>query len=219
MEKAQQWFTENSLKLNPSKTDIVVIKHKHRRALPSIEVKCGEVKIKPSDKVKILGVAVDSGLTFEDHVSLVVRRSYATLGGLAKLSKRLPKEVKKLIVETLVFPHFSYCLSVWAGCNKTQRHRVQKVMNHCAQVVFGLSRSAHVTSLLKELGWPTVDQLVTECDISRMHSLLNSPHAPVSLCEEIVYRGEISGWETRAVDAGALQLPRVRTEHCKEINE
>ena len=74
-----------------------------------------------------------------------------------------------------------------------------------------------MTSLLKELGWPTVNQLVTECDISRMHSLLNSPHAPASLCEEIVYRGEISGRETRAVEAGALQLPRVRAEHWQTI--
>ena len=167
--------------------------------------------------MKILGVVVDSGLTFEDHVSLVIRRCYATLEGLSKLSKRLPKEVKKIIVETLVFPHLSYCLSVWAGCNKTQRRRVQNVMNHCAQVVFGLRRSAQVTPLLKELKWPTIDQLVNECDLSRIHSLLNSPHAPASLREGLLYRGEISERETRAVEAGALQLPRVRTEHGKRF--
>jgi len=162
-------------------------------------------------------VIVDSGLTFDDHVSLVIRRSYATLGGLSKLSKRLPKEVKKLIVEMLVFPHLSYCLTAWAGCGKTQRRRVQRVINHCAQVVFGVRRSTHVTPLLNELKWPSVDQLIGECDLSRMHYLLNSPHAPLSLCESIVYRGEISGRDTRAVQAGALQLPRVRTEHAKRF--
>ena len=115
------------------------------------------------------------------------------------------------------FPHLTYCLSVWAGCCKTQRRRVQKVINYCAQVVFGARRSAHVTPLLKELNWPTLEQLISECDMSRMHNILNSPHAPVSLCENILYRREISGRETRAVQAGALQLPRVHTEHARRF--
>ena len=43
-------------------------------------------------------MAIDSGLMFEDHVSLVIRRSYATLDGLAKFAKRLTKQGKKMIV-------------------------------------------------------------------------------------------------------------------------
>ena len=212
LEDAQRWFVENSLKINPVKTDLVLVRHRQRHTLLNFEVIFGAAKIKPSASVKILGVAVDNSLTFDDHVSLVIRRCYATLGGLSKLSNRLPKEVKKMIVETLVFPHLSYCLTAWAGCGKTQRHRVQKVINHCAQVVFGVRRSSHVTPLLRELGWPTIEQLISECDISRVYSLMTSPHAPASLCDNFVYRGEISGRETRAAQGGALQLPRVRTE-------
>ena len=79
-------------------------------------------------KSLILGFILDSNLTFEKHISVVVQRCYATLSGLAKFSRRLPLQVKKLIIEALVFPHIMYCATVWAGCNKTQRKRVQK--NH-----------------------------------------------------------------------------------------
>ena len=122
-----------------------------------------------------------------------------------------------MIVEALIFPHLMYCLSVWAGCGKMQKHRVQKVVNHCAQVVFGTRRSSHVTSLLKELKWTNIDQLVSECDMSRMHTILNSRHAPVSLRECLVYRTDVTERKTRAVQAGNLQLPLVRSEHAKRF--
>ena len=43
----------------------------------------------------------------------------------------MPKQVKKMIVEALIFPHLKFCFSVWAGCGKMQRHRVQKVKPLC----------------------------------------------------------------------------------------
>ena len=55
-------------------------------------------------KVKVLGVVLDRNLSFDDHISAVIRRSYATLGGLTKMSHRLPEEVKQFLIESLVFP-------------------------------------------------------------------------------------------------------------------
>ena len=99
------------------------------------------------------------------------------IGRVAKSAKGLPKGVKKLIVEMLIFPHIRYCMSVWSGCGKVQRHRLQKVINHCAQVVMGVRRSAHVTPLLQELGWQNIDELVKESDCSTLHYLLNNSYA------------------------------------------
>ena len=161
-------------------------------------------------------MTVDGGLSFEGHVSNVVRRCYATLGGLSKLAHKLPEAVKKMIVEMLIFPHLSYCSTVWAGCNSTQRHRLQKVINHCAQVVKGARRSCHVSPLLADLKWPSVDQLIMERDVSQMHYLLNHPQAPNSLTEMVEYREQVSHKETRASLAGLLQLPRVRSEHARK---
>ena len=91
------------------KTDLVLVRHRQMHTSLNFKVIFGAAKIKPSASVKILGVAVDKSLTFDDHVSLVIRRCYATPGRLSKLSNRLPKEVKKTTVGTLVFPHLSYC--------------------------------------------------------------------------------------------------------------
>ena len=142
------------------------------------------------------------------------------MGGLTKLARSLPEEVKKMIIEALVFPYLAYCTTAWAGCRTTQRHRIQKVINHCAQIVKGVRRSAHVSSILQELKWPSVDNLVAErVDnlVAIMHWMLFHDQAPASLCERVMYRDTVSARETRATDAGQLQLPRVRTEHARKF--
>ena len=73
-----------------------------------------------------MGVIIDDSLTFEAQISSVIRRCYATMGGLAKFSRAIPEEIKKMIIETLVFPHLSYCMTVWAGCGSTQKTQNSK---------------------------------------------------------------------------------------------
>ena len=214
---AQQWFTANSLKINPAKTDLVLIKSKRRQVNNPFSITIGDAKIEPSSSTKVLGMMVDSSLTFEAHISAVIRRCYATIGGLSKFSRSLPESVKKMIIETLVLPHITYCMTVWAGCGTIQKHRLQKVLNHCAQLVKGARRSAHVTPLLRELKWPSIDDLVAERDVGMVHWLNTSQHAPVSLRERMVSREDVSARTTRATQAGQLQLPRVRTEQARRF--
>ena len=213
---AHSWFNENSLKINPTKTDLILIKSNRRLLTSEFSVQFGDASIRPSSTVKVLGMDVDAGLTFEKHVSGTVRRCYATLGGLSKMAGKLPESVKKMIVEMLIFPHLAYCSTVWAGCNATQRHRLQKVINHCAQVVKGARRRDHVTPLLAELEWPSLDNLVAERDASQMHYLLNNDQAPTGLTAQIAHRSDVSTRDTRGSLAGSLQIPRVRSEHARK---
>lgn len=214
---ALRWFIENSLKINPTKTDLLLVKSKRRKLNHSFTIRFGQAQIHPSAAVKVLGVIIDDSLTFEAQISSVIRRCYATMGGLAKFSRAIPEEIKKMIIETLVFPHLSYCMTVWAGCGTTQKHRIQKIINHCAQIVKGLRRTDHVTPMLRELKWPSVDDLVTERDIAIMHWLLFHEQSPASLRRRVLYRGDVSARETRATEASQLQLPRVRTEQARKF--
>ena len=132
-------------------------------------------------------------------------------------ARGLPRDVKQMIVEMLIFTHIRYCMSVWSGCGVVQRHRIQKVINHCAQVVMGARRSAHVTPLLAELHWPHIDRLVAENDCSTVHYLLNNVHAPRCLSERFMQRRDVSSRQTRATENMQLELPRVRTEHARKI--
>lgn len=215
LSKALVWFVANSLKLNPDKTEILLVKTRQRRLANNFTVTLNGATLAPSSKAKILGIVVDAQLSWEAHVSLVVRRCYATLRGLSKLSQSLSRDTKKYLIEALVIPHIMYCIAVWGGCGVTQKKRVQKVLNHCARVVFSARRSQHVSPLLDELQWASVDMRVGERDIALLNQLFNHPHAPQCMRNSLSYRSEVSARDTRAAAAGQLQLPRVRTELAK----
>ena len=170
---AHAWFVTNSLKLNPTKTELMVVKTRQRQTPTSFTVSFNNATLVPCNSVKLLGIVVDDRLTWESHVSLVVRRCYATLRGLSKLSHSLTHDVKKFLMESLVLPHIMYCITVWGGCSVTQRKRVQKVLNHCARVVFCARKSAHVTPLLEDLQWSGIDTRISERDIAMLHRLFN----------------------------------------------
>ena len=146
-----------------------------------------------------------------------MKRCYATLHGLSKFCHGLSTEVKKLLIEALVFPHILYCLTVWGGCGVTQRHRIQRIMNHCARIVFCTRKSQSVSPLLKILEWPSVEELISKRDSFFIDRLLHHPFAPRRQRDSIVHRRNVSVRDTRSTNAGFLQLPRVRTELAKRF--
>ena len=178
----------------------------------TFKIHFGEQLISPSPSVKVLGITLDSYLNWDLQISAVIRRCYGMLVGLAKLSHRLPHETKKVIIEGLVYPNITYCLTVWGGCTKTQKYRIQKVLNFGARIITGLKRSQHITPALKELGWLKIDELITKCDLAALCRILGSPESPEHLRTMIVSRSDVSERTTRGSESMLLQMPRVRTE-------
>ena len=128
---------------------------------------------------------------------------------------RLPAVTKRLLVESLVFPHIQYCLSVWGSCTATQRYRVQKALNFAARIVSNAGYRDRVTPVLRELRWMRVDDMLYEHDVMLMRDLVTSPRAPEMLRERVVHRCNVSSRTTRATSDTVLQPPRARTEFSR----
>ena len=97
LEVAGAWFAENSLLINPNKTDVMIVRCRQRRSNVNFSVNFGNTVIYPSPSIKVLGMAVDCNLTWAPHVSLVVRRCYGIISGLSKMSHCLTADVKKVL--------------------------------------------------------------------------------------------------------------------------
>ena len=210
--KAQTWFNQNRLKINPTKTDVIVVRSRQRRAEIKMKIQFGDAYIPLSETTKILGIVLDENLSWKAHVSAIIQRCYATLSGLTKFTHRLSYEVKKMIVESLIFPHIHYCLTVWGSCNAGQRHRIQKVVNHCARVVHCARRRDHVSPMLRELKWLNVGDLLAVRDVAAVYRALRQAHAPAALRDMFTLVSDVSSAETRQRAEEHLRPPQVRTE-------
>jgi len=213
---ALKWFSQNSLKINPSKTEMLILKSSRQKTDTNFSVHFGDDEIDPSLSVKVLGVIIDPHLSWDKHVALVVQRCYMVLTGLARMRHRLPKETKQMLIEALVFPHIRYCISVWGSCTTAQKNRVQKAINFGARIVTGLNRRDRVTPALQELGWDRVDGLLRDHDIAIMRHLMTASTAPEILRERLVSRSDVSSRHTRATADGKLQMPRVNTTFAEK---
>ena len=57
-------------------------------------------------------------------------------------------------------PNFSYCCSVWGSCGRTKLSKLQKLQNRAARIVTNSLFDSSATSLIQDLGWPTVEELI-----------------------------------------------------------
>ena len=214
LDTALNWFTQNRLKVNPTKTELVVVKPVKLKLDFQLSIRFGRTEISPSPHAKILGIMVDSALSWEKQVSQVTRLCYCVLVGLSKLRHKIPRETKRLLVEALVFPHIHYCLTAWGGCNLTQRKRIQKIINFGARVVSGQHRRAHISPTIQTLCWPSFEEMIKARDIAVVERLL-SDSLPATLATCLSRRAQVSSRQTRGTRADMLDLPRVKTEAAK----
>ena len=178
----QSYFTSNSLKMNPTKTTLLLVGTPHSlKKATSFQLCIGDHVLKPSPFVKMLGVTIDSSLTWEEHTSNVVKKCNSILFCIYKIRHHLTPETRKLLIQAHVFPHILYCLSVWGGAAACRLGRVQKVLNFAARVVSGARRSDHVSPILEALGWRSVTDLVSRRDCVGVFRALHNPCAPVAI--------------------------------------
>ena len=95
------WFHAHGLKLNASKTEILLLgTRQNTRDLLPVSVRVGGETTQESQFVKNLGVLFDRHLSWDAHVSDVVRKCFGLLIGLRHLRHFLPQNVMLTIVRT-----------------------------------------------------------------------------------------------------------------------
>ena len=214
----KNWFSANSLKMNPDKTHFILIGSKASvNKTDDFHIDFSGSEITPRSTLKFLGVTLDQHLSWESHISLVVQRCNSITASLYKVRHLLTKDVLKLLVQLHIFPHILYCLSVWGGAAQVHLQRVQKCLNFAARLVTGVRRHEHITAALESLGWARVNEWVFAHDCEYVHRALNSDACPESLRAMFTSRSQVSSHTTRAVVAGELELPKRRlalTQRC-----
>ena len=157
------WFHAHGLKLNTSKTEILLLgTRQNTRDLSPVSVRVGGESIRESPCVKNLGMFFDRHLTWDAHVSDVVRKCIGLLIGLRHLRHFLPRRVLFTIVQGLVISRVQYCISVYGNGSAANCDRLLKVINFATRVVTGLKKYDHVSHARCNLGLRTPRQM---CDM------------------------------------------------------
>ena len=106
---------------------------------------------------RILGVNFNENLSWENHVTKVIKTYYSTLASLRKMKRLTDFKLRKQLSEQLVLSKLSYYHALFDSLPTYQIKRLQKVMN-CA-AAFTLGRYATVIDVIK-LNWLPVKEKI-----------------------------------------------------------
>ena len=204
------WFHYHGLKVNTSKTELILFGSRPNcRNLNPISVRFRQETVPERPTVRNLGVLFDKHLTWDAHVSALVKKCYGILIGLAHVRHSIPSNLLPMVVNALVISHIRYCLAVFGNGSLKNMHRLQKIQNFALRVISGRRKFDHISDVRDDLGWPTVPQLYEQHCFTFIHKILRSGE-PQALASHLQANSTLRSRNTRQ-DAD-LALPRVRTE-------
>jgi len=129
--------------------------------------------IAPSISVRVLGVNIDSHLSFEVHISRCVSSCFSALRQIRSIRRSLSRPLVASVINSLVFPRLDYCVSVLHGVSKTQLRRLQSVINASARLVFSSSRFSPVSPYLRALRFLPIQARIENRLCVLTHNCLN----------------------------------------------
>ena len=149
------WATVNMLRLNDSKTELMLVtskRSKHLHNLPT-SITIGNAEIPFKQCVKNLGFTLDCHLTMNAHVSNIARTCYFELRRLAYIRRFLTSTATATLVSAFVLSRIDYCNSLLFGSTLDVTSHLQRIQNYAARVILRLPMSSRITIHLKSLHW------------------------------------------------------------------
>ncbi len=207
------WSANNGLKLNVGKCTVLHTTSQNTVQTLSdsgVAIRLDGEVLAIQDKVKTLGVWLDRGLTFSDHVSNAIQRALGRLRGLYRFKTLLPESAKIKLIQSLVLSVFYYCYPAYGNSiSKGDMGRIQRLQNSAIRFIFSIKRYDHVTpyrDATKMLPMELVCRFLTCCMVHKILTLGD----PQYLSEKLLYREEVTQRSTR--QNGKLHFPKVRLE-------
>ncbi|KAK3507265.1 hypothetical protein QTP70_013448 [Hemibagrus guttatus] len=146
------WMTAHQLKLNPSKTELLIIPGDPSPA-QDLAISLRNSMISPSATARNLGVTMDNQLSFSSHVTNVTRSCRFLLYNIRRIQPFLSTQATQVLVQSLVISRLDYCNSLLAGLPLNAIRPLQMIQNAAARLVFNLPKFSHTTPLLRSLHW------------------------------------------------------------------
>ena len=206
-------------KLNPSeqKSEVGLCGPPSRRESVSVDsfLDC-KASISFSSVVKTLGVTLDIALSFDQHVSAVVRSCFFHVRSLSKVRSYLSRKTTNRIAVSLILSKLDYCNSLLAGLPQTQIKGLQAAQNAAAKTITKCRKTDHIKPILGQLHWLPVHDRIH-------HKVLSATHLSVHENAPL-YLSELPHFYTpsrplRSASRSLLDVPRPRDSKTKRYGQ
>ena len=92
----------------------------------SVGIGVANMTIMSEEKVKLLGIHIDSRLNFDYHISQLCKKDGKKLLALTRVFKYMGISQRKLIANAFIMSQFSYCPLIWMFHSQAMELRINR---------------------------------------------------------------------------------------------
>src|SRR5574343_1905366 len=134
LKNLQNWSTENRSIFNPSKCESFLISRKLTPLnLPNFTI--NNVIIPHVKKIKLLGLEIDSKLTFSDHIENLAISASKALGQFFRCTRYIKLEVRAILYKTIVRSRLEYASPNWSSASQKALSKLDKIQKGALRIL------------------------------------------------------------------------------------
>ena len=138
---------------------------------------------------KLLGVIMDTKLTWKAHIKLIQSKLARACGILYAIRNKVTRSVARMIYLTIAYPHLIYCNVVWGGCYPSHTYKLETIQRKIIRIITKRNRYANTDPLFNKLNVLKIrhiNELSTLVFVFK--TLHNLNHSPIQFNHRIVHR-------------------------------
>ena len=150
----KRWMSQNMLKLNDTKTEVlVIVRPKQKDSFGQESVQIADALIQPSESAKGLGVWFDRHMSLDVEIQNRCRVMLFHLRSIRTIRPYITQSACEKLVHALISSRLDYSNSLLAGLPKKKLSLLQRIQNMAARLVTNSRKSDHITPILRSLHW------------------------------------------------------------------
>ena len=108
-----------------------------------MHVNLGTAQIKNSQYEKLLGVTIDTKLSFKTHIQKICGKANAKLKALGRIVPFMNLEKRKILMNAFFNAQVSYCPLTWMFHCRKLNNKINRLDEKCLPIVYNDNTSSH----------------------------------------------------------------------------
>ena len=108
---------------------------------------------------KILGATLDYSMNMKKAITNTCRSTHMHIRKINSIRRYLCEDSTKLLVNSTVLSRLDYCNSIYIGLPQTSLYKLQLAQNCAARIITSTPRHDHITPVLQQLNWLTIQKI------------------------------------------------------------
>ena len=208
------WASENRMAIHPNKTKVMLIGSRQKLSTINepLNVSICGTTISQTTCEKLLGVHMDDSLTWNTHISHVIKKYNNKLELVKRAKPYLTPKLLLLLYNSIAKPTLEYCCSVWGNCSTDALGRVTSAQKRAARILLNADYTIPSITLFKEINFIPIHDTIRHRILLQTFKCIYDISPP---CLSTLMEKPTHHHSTRAIANNNVHIPKARSNAGK----